>query len=481
MGKIIFSVIILLFATYSYAENHQPIRIPLHVEKITLDPSKVQDLSSLWISRQLNCQLVRMTGGVLIMEAADEINYRSPTIIQISLKPNIYFNDHTLLTSDDVIATFNNLNKNRTVLRNIFGWIKEIKKNDKLHITIILKHPVPQFMKVLASPNYALYKKEFITAATKNPSLWNNPVGCGNYTIQTITKNEIRLAPINEGNPLIFYLLPNSQINANEIDKYDLIGLEVLGSSAKLEKFSKLNIFDPFQYYLFLNTRIKPWDNQKQRCALLAKLNFDNVTRVYGNEVVPANDFLPTGTTGYSSEADFLNAARTHYKHIPLANKSTFCTAYLQSSIEKEFRPTYLAAFQSLYPHATIKLINKSSDLANEFAKSGCDGMFIALKSNYLDAYEYLLTLSEDGINISGYKNKALIKKIQTSQQFEEVAIRANKYREIINQLQALCLVYPMFTRPYETVYVNKNLVLPNFGKGGINDYYLGNAKIKNS
>ena len=91
MGKMIYLFSLFLLFTTAYANSEQVIRIPLHANKISLDPSTVQDFSSLWISRQINCQLVRIDNGILTMEAAKSIRYLSPTSIEIQLKPDIQF------------------------------------------------------------------------------------------------------------------------------------------------------------------------------------------------------------------------------------------------------------------------------------------------------------------------------------------------------------------------------------------------------
>jgi hypothetical protein len=70
----------------SYAQTKRTLIIPLVAKEISLDPRTVQDQSSLWISRHINCQLMRSSGRIPELEAAKEFRFITPTEIQVTLK-----------------------------------------------------------------------------------------------------------------------------------------------------------------------------------------------------------------------------------------------------------------------------------------------------------------------------------------------------------------------------------------------------------
>lgn len=481
MEKIV-RVILLIFISIlamnnAYADS--VLRIPVHASVISFDPSKVQDTSSLWVSRQITCQLVRMSGGILVMEAAQTIRYNSPLEIDVQLKPNILFSNGSELTSEDVTATFNYLQQERSSLRNVFNWIKDIKIKGKYEFVIELKKPTPQILTVLASPNYALFEKNFIGAVSKNSSLWKTPVSCGNYKIAENHGSIIKLLPTKEGLPINFYLLPDSQLAAKDIDNFDIVSLQLMGNSNKLSSFNAINVFDPFQYYFAFNTNVLPWKDKDKRCAFFSKLDPTVSMKVYGDQVRPADDFLPSGTLGYDAGKNNITDINNEYKNTLLPNKKTFCVSFIASAVEKNYRPAYLEMIQKLYPNATAKIIDSYTNLPTELKKQKCDGTFFALKSNYLDAYEYLITLSEKGPNATGYRDDSLAKQIENSQNIDQPNLRANEYQVIIKKVNHLCLMYPLFTMPYDVVYVRNTIKAPDIGKSSINEYYLGKVSFQ--
>lgn len=341
MDKVL-KLIIIYFSILGNVSHSTELNIPLQKSLISLDPTHIQDVPSLFVSRQINCQLVRSQGAILNLEAAEEIKYISPLTIRVKIKKNIFFHDKSSVTSDDVIASFNHLKKSRTVMRNIFSWIEKIKVIDNHTIIFSLKKPIPQFLTVLSSPNYAIYKKSFLAKAEKNSNLWNNPLGCGGYRIVSKKSKIIKLLPVKNGIPITFHILDNNLINVDEMERYDLVSLHVVGLSNKIKKFKKLELFDPLQLYLGLNAKSNLWKDKKQRCAFLSRINPNNILKRYGNSATKANDFLPQGCLGYESSNQFMKKMlKENNKEKILSQSTTFNLAYLTVSIPQIYLQYY--------------------------------------------------------------------------------------------------------------------------------------------
>ncbi|MBV9576858.1 MAG: hypothetical protein JO149_09565 [Gammaproteobacteria bacterium] len=480
MAKIILTILCFWILTLAPVFGEAAtLRIPLHASTISLDPSKVQDVSSLWVSRQINCQLIRMNQGVPTLEAALSIQYITPILIDIKLKPNINFNNGSEVTAQDVIATFDYLREKRSENRNVFGWIESMTLKNKYELLIKLKHPTPQLFTVLSAPHYAIFDKNFIAKVRKNPSLWSEPVSCGDYKIEENSSSVIALSPIKgKGLPIRFYLVPDSQLLNKDLDKYDLVSMQVIGNSNNLSNFKLMNVFDPFQYYFVLNTRIPPWNNRNARCAFFSRINPNIVMSVYEERAEHADNLLPSGTLGYEKNANYMEEIISNFKNVPLPAKKTICVSPIATSIEKDYRDAYLEMIKKIYPNVTSKLINNYTDLNSELQKEKCDGVFYAAKSNYLDAYEYFVTFSEKGPSATGFHDKELTKQIKKSQDIDRADLRAKAYHNIVKAITHECLMYPLFTMPYDIVYVRNNLNVTGISEESINEYLLSNVKL---
>jgi len=475
------SVKVLLFLvcintwTLSYASTS--VRIPLHATYVVLEPNKLQDISSLWVSRQINCQLVRMHRRVPILEAARSLKYISPLVLSIKLKQNISFSDGAYLTAQDVVATFNYLHNKGTEFRNVFDWIESIKANGKFDVIIKLKKQTPDFITALSAPHYAIFKKSFIENANLNPTLWKKPIGCGGYKVKENNQNHVTLTPIDKGLPIIFTFQPNNQVPIQEAKKYDLIQMKIIGDPKKVGNFHTVQVFDPVQFYFAFNTRLPIWQNKRNRCAVFSRINPDTVIKKYDNKAKVAENLIPSGVLGYSSNKSYMSDFWVKYVATPIPKKRDFCASLLATSVEKNYRTEYLNMVKQIYPHATLKTINNCSNMNQVIEQQKCDGSIFAVKSNYLDAYEYMQELSTiKGINPTGYHNKKLITSITDSQMKLTTKQKAKAYRKIIKHINDLCLMYPLFTIPYDTVFVKNDISTPGLGQEPINEYYLGNV-----
>jgi len=451
------------------------LKIPLNSKSVSLDPRHLQDISSLLVSRQINCQLIRNNGGIYHLEAAKSIKYITPLKIQITIDNTRKFSDGSFIKAEDVVASFNYTRNSRAALRNIFQWISRIDVLNNNTIILILKKPVPQILTVLAAPNYAIFKKSFLEKAAMKASAWQNPVSCGGYKILEFVGDHIKLSPMKFGLPIVFYLNNANEVRAEDIDQYDIVSLKLIGVSQSTKNFNVINLFDPSQIYIGLNSLKAPWVNQLNRCNFLSKINPEKILKTYGSSAQLANDFLPNGALGYDPHADFMKKVILENKGNSVTKKTTFCLAYLVGSVPEKLRHGYLSAIKSIYSNVRVFLIPSAKQFAETFRGNDCDALIFSLKSNYFDGYEYLNAFVDKDGNVSGYRDMALSERINNSQNIIDPMLRAKEYRQIINKVESLCLVRPLLTVSNRTVYIRKSLKAPGLGNGPFNDYYLGN------
>lgn len=480
MEKILSISLVLMFIFVSpvYAESGiETLKIPLQKSVISLDPAHVQDVPSLFVSRQINCQLVRNQGSVFNLDAAESIKYMSPLVIMIKIKSDKKFHDGSPVRAYDVAASFEYVRKSRTVMRNIFYWVKHITIKDDKTIIFYLKKPIPQFLKVLSSPNYAIFKKSFLDLVSKENALWKNPLSCGGYRIAASDDNTIELLPVNSGMPVTFYLSTQNQVSVEEMKKYDIVSLSIVGDASKIHEFNTIEIFDPLQVFIGLNLKKPAWKNLSSRCVFLSKIKIDELLKGYGSSANAANDLLPQGTLGYDSSESFLSKIKIKYQNQSIPKLNTFCMSYLAVSIPEKYRENYIKMIKAIYPNVTTTSIKDTKQFGLKFSSQKCDALVFALKSNYLDAYEYLDVFENNDANFSGIYDKNLSDEINNSQNLNNSYERAKTYREIINKIENACVIKPLITIPMRIIYVRKSLITPGIGLGPLNEYYLGNIR----
>lgn len=453
----------------------RPLVIPLAAKEISLDPRLVLDQSALWVNRQLNCQLVRLEGSEVVRDAAEKIEFKTPTRIEIKLKPGISFTDGFPVKAEDITATFDFLKQSRKVHRNIFQWVKQIKSLSEGHISIELTKPIPQFLKILSSPTQPIYSRAFLARAEKNPKEWEFPVSCGGYALQEKTVDEkgrtvFLLEPVREKlHPIRFVLTGTSSLQTDEVKKYDLIGLPLSGSSPSLiQGYQIVELFDPYQIYFAINTQHSSWSSQEKRCQLLESINPHSVITSYHGDAEPAVDWFPRGVIGYVP-------AQSETKTQTVSTfKQPFCLALLGVSIPEPLRPVYTSLFKNIFSNLQSPIIYNTKAFGKAFLDLQCDGIVFGLKSGYLDGFEYLQFLVEPDANVTGWSAPGFVKKLKETQDVADPTQRAKFYRKIVEQINDACLARPLLTLPKRRVYYRASLEAPNIGKQALDQYYLG-------
>ncbi|MFZ2314567.1 MAG: ABC transporter substrate-binding protein [Gammaproteobacteria bacterium] len=483
MKKIIIIIIILYcLPIISKADSSvNELRVTLQSSFISLDPGGVQDSQSLFVSRQVNCQLVRNQGSSFTLDAAESIRYITPLKILVKINKNAKFYDGSPVTARDAVASLNYIKESRNIFKNVFTWIKTVTILDDKTIVLSLEKHVPQFLKTLSATNFTIFKESFLDKAKANKSLWKNPIGCGKYRVSYFGDKQIRITPVYSGLPIVFTLIKSNQIEASEVGKYDIITLKVIGESKELNNFNVLEMFDPIQYFIGINSKSRLWKNKYDRCKFLSSLDLKNVISSYGESAIVANDLLPKGTLGYSQNNDYLfdlkRLANKSSQH-SLNKEKSICFSYLTVSIQDKNKVEYVKMLQKHYSNVVVKPIYDVKRFGKKFLNDNCDVLILGLTSTYLDGYEFLTVFEKNDANFTGENVEHLNAHILQSQNIENTVERAKEYQKITKEIADSCIVRPIFTMPIRRIYVRKNLKAPGIGLISIHQYNLANVSI---
>lgn len=466
---------LILSAPLIYADE---LNIPLPAAEVSLDPTAVQDQSSLFVSRQVNCQLVRLKQGKVEPEAIESYRYLSPSEIEMTLGRGFLFHDGSSIKALDVVATFDSLRKSRSVLRNVFDWVKSIEATGPNRVVFKLNRAAPHFMKALSAPNHAIFKKAFLESAAKDPSLWKKPMGCGAYRVQEVMPGQIKLTSRVAGPlPIVFHLRAGKPVDASELGKFDIVGFSLLPGNKPPREFRIEKSFDPYHLFLGLNTSLPRWKSKEDRCRYFASLDRKPVMDSYADEAEVAKDLVPRGVIGYVPTVDYVADLKARYGSQQPKFKAS-CVTFLSVSVPENHREAYVRMMtQAGDKVPESKVIVQPKHFGPQFQSMACDGLVLGLKSNYLDAYEYILLFSEKDANFTGYHNESLKQEIQASQTIEDAGKKAQSYQNILSKIRSECLIYPVATLPMRATWVKNSRVTPEIGEASLNEYSLGEVR----
>jgi MarR-like DNA-binding transcriptional regulator SgrR of sgrS sRNA len=252
--------IVTIYSETMYAKD---IHILLPSKDVILDPYGVVDQSSLWVNRQIHCQLFRLEGRSVVNDAAESYRYESPTKLVVKLRSNIRFSNGKYVTPRDVVKSILALKKKRTVLRNVLRWVHKIEVRGKDQIIFQLNIAVPQFQRFLTSPHYAILPEEFVVSAEGNNKLWSAPIGCGNFKIVSRDSTAIKLAPkLGPGHNVVFWF--KDSLAHKKITEFDMVPASSPVQALPDSVFRTEKVFDPYQMFLALNTRSPQFNSTKK-------------------------------------------------------------------------------------------------------------------------------------------------------------------------------------------------------------------------
>ncbi len=462
------------------------VRVPLAARQISLDPTKLYDQSSLWISRHLHCQLVRKIQGKIILEAAASLEYLTPKKVKIVLKADYRFQTGESIQADDLVATFEFLKDKRESYRAQYSMVDRVSVVDSRTIVFDFKKPTAKlFIDFFSTSQNPILAKAFIERAKTNRALLEAPIGCGNYRIsEYIPSDHITLVPLKKDLPrLLFSFVEKNQVTVAEVSKYDLVNLAIedLGSNGKktVSGFTENRLFDPYHLVLGLNATKFPWNSEANRCSLFGLVDTSVPIQSYGATAIPAKDLFPSGVVGFNSTSDFPTYYKGRAAKVPNLGQRPFCLSFVAPSVPVSRRSGFLKMIETIYPGVQVKLIVDPKNFGEAFLDQKCDGIIIGFKSNNLDGADFLNVFTEKSVNYTGFWSNGLKDKVVQSFDLDDSAHRADIFKSLAREIRNRCLILPIMTVPYKTFYTSNKLEFPGIGKSILNEYYLGSVLEK--
>lgn len=455
--------------TMAHAERAR-LDVALGAAMVNFTPNSQPNQSTLLITRQIHCQLTRLVEGEVRGEAAQSFVFdHLKKQIVFTLKPGLTFTDGSPVTPVDVANTLNYFIRSRPFVRNIFAWIAAVEADaDQNQVRITYRQNPTQILKDLSIGLYPILRSRDVRRV--HQLRWDRPVGCGEYKIKRRTADVVELTHrTDSAREIHFHLFPDNEIAGDEAGRYDVVAMPIVGAVAP--SLRELQIYDPYQIYVVVNTSRKPWVDRRRRCQALAGFQTSRALAQYRGRAVAADDFFPKGAFGYEVNSSFANVLAAGGKGPTEPMPPEPCVAVLRASVPKSMAAAY-AVNERLGTLPTLPILNTPRSI-DVFHRSKCDFMVMGLKSNTLDGYEFLIPFNEANTSFMRYDDPHLKAMIAESQRLTDQTAKLAQYRKISNAVAETCTIRPLITLPYKMIHVAKTLKIKGLGDLPLNDVLL--------
>jgi len=379
MKKIILlflSIVLCIFCCFRKEES-KIIYQGLYGRNVTLlDPGKVQNKYTRQIIPQIYETLLEydFEHKSYLPKLAESYTVNNENNQYIfKLKDDISFHDGSKLNSEDIIYTFRRVYDKSFILHlkenvdsfhfDLLSAIDSIEEIDSLTVIFRLKYPASNFLKVLASPDYAsILSSENIKRYWGN--IDKNPSGTGPFYLKDWTnEKEIILEKYEDywgEKPKIDEIHFILKDDGDELEKLILKdSLDVLNyiTGTKIDLFlskEKLNLLSKppkTTTLLGFNLQVKPYDNIKIRRAVLHALDISRFTSFIErtNAILPLGP-LPPSLFDYTDNRFIpkydLAAARTLLSEVELLEEiNTKILIYGESVNKTAVGPRFISSF----------------------------------------------------------------------------------------------------------------------------------------
>ena len=309
-------------------EREVAYRRPLANDPATLDPARIADVYSRSVAQQIFDGLVEFDHTLTIVPALAQHWKASRDWLTWTfvLKKGLKFHHGREVTADDVIYSLTRILDPKTqsgavdLFLNIKGAsdyregrarrVTGLAAVDQHTVQVTLSEAFAPFVSVLAVGHAKIVPRELVEQ--QGEAFGTRPVGTGPFKFVHWTRSkEIVLAANGDyfnGPPkitrLVYRIFPGgnleemySEFQRGQLEDSPLPYRRVPPLANRI--YVKRPMFS-LRYYGF-NTRIKPFDDQRIRQALIQAINWDElIEKVFLGRYVIARGVLPPGTQGYN-------------------------------------------------------------------------------------------------------------------------------------------------------------------------------------
>ncbi|SDQ26402.1 peptide/nickel transport system substrate-binding protein [Virgibacillus subterraneus] len=298
-------------------------------DSIQLDPSKVTDGESIYVTNQIYDTLVRYkeeNTEVKPALAEDWNTSEDGTVWTFKLREDVKFHDGNDFTAEDVVFNFERWATSGEFIyygymfgaseEDLGGIIESVEATGDYEVTFTLSEPNAPFLQTLAMPPFGIASPAAVEEHGED--YFKNPVGTGPFVFEewvpddsiTVTKNEDYFGEAANVDKVIFRTIPDNgarflELQAGSIDLMTGLNPQDIGtteddSNLQIIRRPSMNIS-----YMAMNTSKEgPMSEKLVRQAINLAIDKEELLTLYEGIGKPAKNPIPPSLWGYNDEVE---------------------------------------------------------------------------------------------------------------------------------------------------------------------------------
>ncbi|GGE29042.1 ABC transporter substrate-binding protein [Pullulanibacillus camelliae] len=296
-------------------------------DSVQLDPSKVTDGESMYVTNQIYDTLVRYKQENTEVKPALATDWQTSDdgkVWTFHLRKAVKFHDGTDFNADAVVYNFKRWTKSADFVYygymfgaskdNMKGIISDVEAADDYTVKFTLSEPNAPFLQTLAMPPFGIASPTAIKKYGDN--YFKHPVGTGPFIFDswvkddkiTLHKNKEYFGQVADVDKVIFRVIPDNsarfmELQAGTIDVMDGLNPEDMqkvtdDSNLKIVSRPSMNVA-----YMAMNTSKKgPMSNKKVRQAINMAIDKKKLMSLYQGIGKEAKNPMPPSLWGYNDD-----------------------------------------------------------------------------------------------------------------------------------------------------------------------------------
>lgn len=294
-----------------------------------LDPSKVTDGESIYVTNQLFDTLVQYKQENTEVEPSLATEWKTSDdglTWTFQLRDDVTFHDGTDFTAEDVVYNFERWATSGEYVYygymfgasegDLGGIIESVEATGDYEVTFTLSEPNAPFLYTLAMPPFAISSPDAIEEHGED--YFKNPVGTGPFVFQdwvnddkiTVVKNEDYFGDVAKVDEVIFRVIPDNgarfmELQAGSIDLMNGLNPQDIGTAESDENLQIIRRPSMNVSYMAFNTdKEGPTSNKKVRQAINLAIDKESLITLFEGVGKAAKNPMPPSLWGYNDEIE---------------------------------------------------------------------------------------------------------------------------------------------------------------------------------
>nr|WP_148350176.1 ABC transporter substrate-binding protein [Thalassobacillus devorans] len=294
-----------------------------------LDPSKVTDGESIYVTNQIYDTLVRyeQEGTEVVPALATEWDTSDDGLEwTFQLRDDVTFHDGTDFTAEDVVFNFERWTEGAEYVyygymfgasdENPSGIIENVEATGDYEVTFTLSEPNAPFLNTLAMPPFGIASPDAIEE--HGDDYFKNPVGTGPFIFEewkqddsiTLSKNEDYFGETAKVDTVIFRVIPDNgarfmELQSGSIDAMNGMNPQDIQQAEDDEALQIIRRPSMNVSYMAMNTdKEGPLKDKKVRQAINLAIDKEKLLSLFEGIGKPAKNPMPPSLWGYNDDVE---------------------------------------------------------------------------------------------------------------------------------------------------------------------------------